>query len=279
MKTGVLGGFDGIHIGHRRLIEAAGNDPVVVCMEPLPRQLTAEPGWARRLTTPSERRKALHDMGIMSIITLPFHRGLMACPPGEFPGVLRQLVDIERVAVGWDFRYGRDRKGDAETLASSLKGIEVIVVPPCTREGRPVKSELIRSLIGQGKLPEAEELLGRAYNCLGVVARGRGRGKSLGFPTMNVTVPGCKLLPPPGSYAVKVQTGGTEYYGAAFRQPGKSCVEVHIPGFRGENYGHRAEVVFGKALRKPENTDTDRKLMELINRDVNAAMEVAEKWR
>ncbi len=279
MNTAVLGGFDGIHLGHRKLMESAGSDPVVICMEPLPRQLTAASGWSRRLTTPGERRKALHDIGIISIVTLPFHRGLMTCSPGQFAGVFSRLGAFDRVVVGWDFRYGHNRRGGPDTLTSSLHGVEVLVVPPFLQRGRPVKSEWIRSLVENGRLFEAAEYLGRPYSCLGVVARGRGRGRSLGFPTMNVMVPACKLLPPAGSYAVKVRTLGGDYAGAAFRQPERNCVEVHIPGFQGENYGHEIEVFFAESIRKPQKTQTDPQLIELITMDVNAAMEVIKKWQ
>jgi len=277
--TAVLGGFDGIHLGHRHLIASAGPAPVVICMEPIPRQVIAGPSWTRRLTTPGERRKALHDMGIMGIIDLPFHSGLMACTPEDFPSVLSRLGRFDRVAVGWDFRYGHDRAGHASDLAGSLPGVEVIVVPPLLREGRPVKSEGIRNLLEAGMLDEAAELLGRGYRCLGVVSRGRGRGRLLGFPTMNVTVPWCMLLPPAGSYAVSVRVLGSEYPAAAFRLPGRSCVEVHIPGFHGETYGCVAEVVFARGLRRPERAHDDRQLKELIDRDVNAAMEVMKQWQ
>lgn len=279
MRTAVLGGFDGIHLGHRQLITGAGADPVVICMEPLPRQIIAGPSWARRLTTPGERRKALHDMGIMGIIQLPFHPGLMACSPKDFPSVLSRLGSFDRVAVGWDFRYGHDRTGTASDLAGSLPGVEVIVVPPFLSDGRPVKSEGIRNLLENGRLDDASALLGRRYGCLGVVARGKGRGRALGFPTMNVMVPGCKLLPPAGSYAVRVRSGDEWYSGAAFRLPEGKCVEVHIPGFRRETYGCVAEVEFIKGLRKPENAGSDRHLTELIDGDVNAAMEVMKKWQ
>lgn len=279
MLTAVLGGFDGIHLGHRHLIAGAGHSPQVICMEPIPRQVIAGPEWTRRLTTPGERRKALHDMGIMGIIDLPFHRGLMACTPKDFPSVLTRLGRFDRVAVGWDFRYGHDRAGQASDLAGSLPGIEVIIVPPLLREGRPVKSEGIRNLLEAGMLDEAAELLGRRYRCMGVVSRGKGRGRLLGFPTMNVTVPSCKLLPPPGSYAVSVRVRDAEYPAAAFRLPGRNCVEVHIPGFHGETYGCVSEVVFARGLRRPERAHDDRHLKELIDMDVNAAMEVMKQWQ
>lgn len=279
MRTAVLGGFDGIHLGHRQLIEAAGDAPAVVCMEPLPRQIIAGPKWGRRLTTPGERRKALHDMGIMGIIHLPFHSGLMACSPGDFPPVLARLGRFDRIVVGWDFRYGRDRSGSVSDLAGSLPGVEVLVVPPFMINGSPVKSQGIRDLVEAGMLIEASGLLGRCYGCLGVVARGRGRGRALGFPTMNVAVPGCKLLPPAGSYAVSVALRGKTYSGAAFRQPEGKCVEVHIPGFHGETYGCVAEIVFARGIRRPERARSDSHLAELISGDVNAAMEVMKEWQ
>ncbi len=279
MRTAVLGGFDGIHLGHRHLMDRAGGNPVVVCMEPLPRQITAGPGWNRRLTTPGERRKTLHGMGIMSIIAMPFHRRLMNSTPAEFAAVLTEMGDFERIAVGWDFRYGKDRCGDASDLASTLPGVEVMVVPPFLADGLPVKSERIRGLIEEGRFRDAGVLLGRPYGCLGVVARGREKGRTLGFPTMNVTVPRCKLLPPPGSYAVSVAGSGGKWFGAAFRRPGTGCVEVHLPGFQGENYGCEMEVSFFEAIRKPASAGSDEQLRELIRGDVNAAMEVMEKWQ
>ncbi len=279
MRTAVLGGFDGIHLGHRHLIERAGGNPMVVCMEPLPRQVISGSGWSRRLTTPGERRKALHDMGIMSIVAMPFYRGLMDSTPAEFASVLSGIDSFERIAVGWDFRYGRNRCGGSSDLAETLPGVEVTVVPPFLVDGRPVKSERIRVLIEEGSLREVETLLGRRYGCLGVVARGRGRGRELGFPTMNVVVPRCKLLPPPGSYAVSAVGAGGTWFGAAFRQPGTNCVEVHIPGFQGENYGCEMEVSFLETIRKPASAGSDTKLKELIRGDVNAAMEVTEKWQ
>ena len=278
-----LGSFDGIHTGHMAVLGAALSlDPMatVACFEPLPRQVFLPPGSQVRLTTPSERIRVLGRAGVRSTLAIPFDSRTREAGAEEFLDRLLGLCGFEQLVVGYDFRFGRNRTGNTELLASwcGRAGVGLTVVPEVAEGGGAVKSERIRALIRKASLGEAAVLLGRRYGAVGAVARGRGVGRDLGFPTLNVRVPDCKLLPPSGSYAAGARIADGPLTAAAVFVPAlPGLVEAHLPGWSGDAYSETVEIVFSTLLRLAEKGLDTETLKKRIAGDVERAMEVAQE--
>ncbi len=280
MRLAALGAFDGLHRGHMKVIETAGPDAGIVFFEPVPRQVFGGLAWKKRLTTPAERYELLRDNGISSIITLPFDGVTAASTPQRFSRLLAEIGLFSGFAVGYDFRFGSDASGTTVTLKECLRqfGLTVTVVEPENAGGVPVKSGKIRELLLEGDLSGAADLLGRAYGATGVVSRGRGFGKTLGFPTLNIRVPESKLLPPHGSYATFAGIGCRKYEAVAYVVPQRNLVEVHVPSFEGDFYGAEVSVEFVSFIRGSEIVNSEEMLRKLIKNDLERSMEVLREW-
>ena len=213
--TLALGTFDGLHAGHRRVIQEAialgheesGLDPApvptVVSFWPHPREVLY--GETRlRLDLPEEKLALLEPLGIQQLVMLPFTRDLACLSPERFvEDVLVGQLDARCVVVGENFRFGAQRSGDVRDLArlGSRHAIRVAVVPTLHDAAGRVSSSRIRQALAEGRLPDAEELLGRPYRFAGRVVKGRGLARQLGWPTANLEVSGRKFLPMEGVYA------------------------------------------------------------------------------
>jgi len=253
-----LGSFDGLHRGHRAVIEAIqkpgklGADlpgtavPTVVSFWPHPREVLH--GEVRlRLDLPSEKLVLLEPLGVRQLILVPFTPALARLTPGEFvETVLCDQLRAVRVVVGANFRFGRNRAGDSACLESLGRraGMEVGVVE-LQREGRDrLSSSRIRRALDRGDLREANRMLNRPYRFSGLVTSGRGLGRTIGWPTANLEVDGRKFLPMQGVYAARVWLGGERLGEGEASLPAvmnlgpqptvdptaTSAVEVHLPG-------------------------------------------------
>ena len=275
-----VGSFDGLHRGHAAVVrEALSGEAAadVVCFEPLPRQFFGTPYWNRRLTTPGERRSILRGMGIDNTSPPSWRTLTQSESPEEFLAELEGIGRVERLVVGYDFHFGSGRTGSIEMLRSwtGRLSADLEVVSPVSEGGTPVKSERIRKLLEKGMLVEASSLLGRNYSATGVVGRGHGVGRKLGFPTINVRIPPCKLVPPPGSYVASVGIQHRKLPAAVFVHPGSvGPIEAHIPFWEGDVYGEPAGIEFESFLRKPESGLSERELRKLIAEDVEKVLEV-----
>jgi len=286
MDTITLGNFDGIHSGHLKVIESArsfSGDTCLVCFEPVARQYFTDISWSRRLTTVSEREVILNELGLKKIIIIPFDRETACKSPDEFLSELHEMEKFSRIVVGYDFHFGRNRSGTVEYLNQwcTSREIDTIIVPPLECGEGPVKSEKIRLLLENGELKSAEELLGRHYSVTGVVSRGKGLGREIGYPTLNIRVPGCKLLPKPGSYAGYVDLSeGNRSVPAAVFVPGTATgpVEAHMLDHRGGDvYGSIVSVSFRKRLRRRASSISIEELKKLIAGDVENVRQYAFK--
>jgi len=264
-----------------KVIDAAGPNAGIVFFEPIPRQVFGGLAWKNRLTTPAERYELLRDKGINSIITLPFDGLTAATEPSEFGRLLAAIGLFDGYVVGYDFRFGNDASGTAVALKESLDlfGLTVTVVEPEDMMGVPVKSGRIRRMLLEGDLSGAGSLLGRAYRATGVVSRGRGFGRTIGFPTLNIRVPESKLLPPRGSYATFAGIGCRFHEAVSFVVPERNLIEVHVPSFKGDVYGAQASVDFISFIRKPEQFKSDELLKKQIKNDLERSMEVLREWQ
>ncbi len=281
MNTVTIGNFDGIHKGHLKVIEKARSfgDMGLVCFEPVSRQYFADNSWRKRLTTVAERLDILGELGVENIKILPFDTETAEKSPDRFLTELHEWGNFSRIVVGYDFHFGRNRSGTVEYLRRwcTSREIDTIIVPPLECDDEPVKSERIRSLLEIGELRSAGKYLGRHYFVTGVVSRGKGLGKIIGFPTLNVRVPGCKLLPEPGSYAGYVDSSDGIMPAAVFvPDSATGPVEAHLVDYRaGDVYGSIMKVSFVRKLRNTASSSSIEELKRLIAGDVESVRQHA----
>ena len=195
-RSVAVGTFDGVHRGHRQVIDAAGRAGLrtgVVTFDPHPRAVLG--GRVELLATLQRRLELFADAGVEDVLVLPFDEQLAALPAEEFAERMLRGIGAETVAAGETFRFGRGREGDLDLL--TRLGFDVRRVPLLEQ----VSSSRVRELLHAGELERAAALLGRPPEVEGIVVRGDSRGRELGFPTANLEVPAGLLVPPDGVYA------------------------------------------------------------------------------
>jgi riboflavin kinase / FMN adenylyltransferase len=262
-----IGTFDGVHRGHRRVIEAAkgaGLPTTVLTFDPHPR--IALGNQVELLTTLARRSELLRSLGV-DVHVVPFTSDLSLQSPEEFAESVLRPLRTTVVAAGENFRFGRGRSGDLDTLAEL--GFDVRRVPLV--EG--VSSSRIRQLLAAGEIEGAARLLGRPPEVEGTVVAGDARGGTLGYPTANLAVPAGLLVPAYGIYAGRVgdhraaiSIGVNPHYGGHERR-----VEAFLLDFEGDLYGRRLIVELWKRLRGERAFDSEQELIDQIGRDVAKA--------
>jgi riboflavin kinase/FMN adenylyltransferase len=262
-----IGTFDGVHIGHRRVIEAAletGLPVRVVTLYPHPRSVVQ--GHLVELLCTLERRvELIRELGVDDVVVVPFTPDTARLEPEQF--VAEHLADVTVVAAGDDFRFGHRRSGDLGTL--ERLGREVRRVPQV--EG--VSSSQIRRLVHGDDLAGAARLLGRPVELDGIVVRGDQRGGTLGYPTANLAVDPALLVPRYGIYAgaarghrAAISIGTNPHYGGEERR-----IEPYLLDFDGDLYGQRLVVEVWERLRDEQAFASEEELVAQIGRDVEAA--------
>ena len=203
-----LGSFDGLHAGHRKVIDAISKNnqgvfPTVVSFWPHPREVLY--GETRlRLDLPSEKTHLLEPLGIKQLVLIPFDKDLAKLSPEEFvQKILIQTLKAKRIAVGENFRFGKNRTGNVLSLKKlgADAGVDVIIIPILKDKNGRISSSRIRQALSEGNLLEASKLLGRSYTFRGIVEKGKGIGTKIGWPTANLKIDGRKFLPGLGVYA------------------------------------------------------------------------------
>jgi riboflavin kinase / FMN adenylyltransferase len=256
-----------VHRGHRRVIEAAkgaGLPTTVLTFNPHPR--IALGNQVELLTTLERRSELLRSLGV-DVHVVPFTSDLSLQTPEEFAESVLRPLGTTVVAAGENFRFGRGRSGDLDTLADL--GFDVRRVPLVER----VSSSRIRQLLAAGEIDGAAQLLGRAPEVEGTVVAGDARGGTLGYPTANLAVPDGLLVPAYGIYAGRVgdhraaiSIGVNPHYGGHERR-----VEAFLLDFEGDLYGRRLIVELWQWLRGERAFDSEQELIEQIGRDVEEA--------
>lgn len=259
-----LGVFDGVHIGHQavisRAVEAAAIDgglAGLLTFDPHPiRVIAPQKAPAALLATLGHKAEIVSDLGVGLFIPLHFDEEFSRVEAADFIHQLTSLAPVRTIAVGEDWRFGHNRGGDVTFLRSEAvkRGFRLEAVPPVMFEGDRVSSTRIRQAIHDGNLAEAASMLGRPYSISGEVVHGDQRGRTIGFPTANLSVEGIQV-PPRGVWAVEVACGGTIHGGVANLgvRPtvggGKMLLEVHLFDFSGDLYGRALDVVFRQFIR------------------------------
>lgn len=264
-----IGIFDGVHRGHRFILdhlkkeaEAHGGESVVVSLWPHPRiVLNRDVHDFRLLHSREEKVRQLEREGIDHIFMLPFNREMASLTACEFTQkYLVGHLGVEVLLVGYDNRFGRDRKGDPEGLATCAQenDFRIVKLPELDQGGEKISSTLIREAILKGRLEEAENMLGYTYYLSGHVVEGNHIGRRMGFPTANVHPESpYKLIPMNGVYAIRAELQGTTYGGMlniGFRPTLDSSIpvktiEAHLFGASGDFYGEKMVIHFVKRVR------------------------------
>ncbi len=278
-----IGSFDGIHIGHKTLFKETINlskklnvTPVIVSFDPHPRLILFPEANFKLLTTLEEKIYLLSKQEIKNLVLIPFSLNVAQLSADLF--VQEYIVDdlkAKAIVVGFNFRFGRNRKGDTAYLEKLGEKYNFVVktVSPVVIDDLTVSSTVIRQLITRGEIEKANQLLGHPYFMIGKVVKGKGRGKNLGFPTANLEFPSSKLIPAPGVYAVWVYFKGKKFKGAmnigtkpTFEDK-ELTVEVHIFDFKEEIYGETLEVEIIKRIREEKRFSSLEALKEQIQKD------------
>ncbi len=280
-----LGTFDGVHRGHRALIAAAveraralGGSCAVLTFDPHPQRVLRPQTGPLLLTTLEERVALLAELGVDRAVVVRFDDALRRTPPDRWVRMLVERLGTAEVVCGPDYTFGRDRAGDVgmlRVLAAQL-GVRVRVVDPVMADGERVSSTRIRALVREGRVTDAARLLGWWYAVTGRVVRGDGRGRRLGYPTVNLEVPADKLLPAAGIYAGTCRTPAGAYPAAISIGtrptfgPGDLQVEGHLLGFSDDLYDRTVSLAVAARLRDEVAFETVEALVAQMAADVAA---------
>ena len=260
-----VGTFDGVHRGHLHVIEAArraGLRTTVVTFDPHPRAVLG--GRVQLIVTLERRLELLAAAEVEDVLVLPFDEDLAALSAEEFAEQVLQGIGAETIAAGETFRFGRGREGDLDLLARL--GFDVRRVPVVEN----ISSSRVRELLHACEPERAAALLGRPPEVEGIVVRGDGRGRELGFPTANLDVPADLLVPPDGVYAgwmrdsrAAISIGTNPHFDGVERR-----VEAHLLAFDGDLYGERLVVEIWSRIREQRRFDSLEELVRAIGDDV-----------
>jgi riboflavin kinase / FMN adenylyltransferase len=289
-----LGTFDGVHLGHRRVIASAldwareqGTRAAVVTFDPHPLQVLSPDDPPKLLSTIGVKLALLEGLGVDEVIVIPFTHELSRLDPGTFcSDVLAGRLAARRGSVGAKLRFGHGASGDADFLRSRPE-FETEAVPLVEHAGTAVSSSRIRELVSSGAVAEAAELLGGPFVLEGNVVAGDARGRELDMPTANLEPPVEIVVPPAGIYAARaVLDDGREAAAAVsigvrptFEEAGELKVEAHLIGFDGDLYGRTVRLAFLARLRDEEHFESPEALVEQMQRDVEAVRRLVADGR
>jgi riboflavin kinase/FMN adenylyltransferase len=275
-----IGNFDGFHAGHRRIIETLAAEArrlrlvsVVLTFHPHPRLFLGQA--IRLISTDAQRLECLKRLALDRLFFIDFAT-VAACPARDFvTDILLGTLRSRLLVVGSDFRFGRDREGDLACLQREAAGrFTLIQAPDVEIDGCRVASSLIRKLLAAGAVRQAGHLLEKPYFIDGTVEHGAGRGRAIGFPTLNIASENAIL--PPGVFHTRVDISGRSFpaltnigcaptFGQVLRGP---RVETHVPDFHGMVYGRKVRLHFIDKIRDERKFTGAAELAEQIRRDI-----------
>lgn len=290
-----LGAFDGIHLGHqkiiRRAVEAAKSDSgtsAVFTFSNHPLSVIDSKRCPLQIVSNEDKEKLIACLGVDVLCNVPFNKELFHMSAVEFVNLLRQKCRLTHVVIGNNYTYGYQVTGTAATLKRSGEehGFSVEVMDLVTinipegREKISVSSSIVREFIKEGKVNAASFLLGRFFSLSGKVINGDRRGRVLGYPTANISLTPGLVTPADGVYAVSVSAGESEYDGVANiganptfagSERRNRRLEVHILNFDGDLYGKELTVSFLEYIRREETFSGIEQLKLQMDKDVQAA--------
>lgn len=277
-----LGNFDGLHIGHRAVIEnAAGSGyySVVVTFARSPRAYIDTP--PPTLLTHSLKLRELESMGVDAVVDLDFAE-VRHLTPTEFIELLQSKLKLCRIVCGFNYHFGQNGAGDAallEQLASRF-GIESVITPPVTLSGEEVSSTAIRRLLRSGDLEKANQMLGRPFSYDFSVVHGASRGHSFGYPTINQPFPAGFVLPAFGVYATRTVIDGKLYPSVTNIGIRPTYLahtplsETYIHGFSGDLYDRNVEVRLIRFMRGEVAFESAGELIRQLRADSEESLRI-----
>lgn len=275
-----LGKFDGLHLGHQELIrqliqekKQSGLSPVLFSFD------TTKKQGISSLTTFRERAHLCETFGIENLILYPVNEQTMSIQAEDFiRDILVGELGAKTVVTGMDFHFGKDRKGSVDTLHqySRIFDYSVITKPSRLYENEKISSSRIKQVMAQGKLKEAETMLGYQYFIMGNVIKGRQLGRTIGIRTLNIEVEMTKLLPPQGVYGTTAVIDGKKYRSITnigtcptVTDSKAITVETHVLDFEEEVYGSEVAVYFDFYIREERKFENLAALQKQICGDID----------
>lgn len=284
-----IGNFDGVHRGHQAIIDwmitnaGPDRDVVVVTFYPNPGAFFKSDQTAFYLSTPQEKENQLKALGVRAVVTFRFDRDFANLSAETFLSSMKINLNLETLVVGHDFALGKNREGTIPVLKKLGESLSVAVevLPPVAWHEEVISSTRIRTLLDDGNVRKAAELLGRPYTVSGTVTHGSDRGARIGLPTANISHWPHKKLPAVGVYATLVDLKGETFQGLTnvgyrptFEQQTLPNVETHLLAFNGNIYGELLELRFLDKVRDEQKFSGVDALLAQIERDKITAQRI-----
>ncbi len=294
-----LGNFDGIHQGHKRLLDyvveqahAVKGQAAVFTFRNHPQQALHPQHAAENLQTLEQKLAMFKECGIEICFLQRFNKKFSVYSAEDFVSkILVKRLGIYEICLGYNARFGRGRAGDADLLKTLGKefGFKVCQMKPVMHAGLPVSSTAVREAVRQGRMERAAGFLGRPWSIVGRVVRGKAKGRGIGFPTANLQLKDY-VQPAQGVYAVggrvlahasKKLMPGVLNYGTrpTFEKKKAAVLEAHFLNFNGRLYGKKIEIFFLKHLRQEKKFDSAEALKKQIRKDIQAAGRIFKKQK
>jgi riboflavin kinase / FMN adenylyltransferase len=292
-----IGNFDGVHLGHRRILEAVvararetDRPSIAITFEPHPLSVLRPDRAPRRLQTLHQKEEAIEALGVENLLVIPFTRDFSLIEPEEFVrSVLEERLAVSELFLGSHFAFGRGKRGDLALLTRMgpecgfvASGVEEVFF-----EGEPVSSTRIRTAIARGDIRRANAMLGREYELDGLVAKGDKVGRKIGYPTINLE-PENELHPADGVYVTQIHIRS---FGRRFdcvtnigRRPTvyedySTTIETYVLDFSADVYGEKVRLFFFDRLREERKFPSVTDLSEQIARDIQATRDYFARER
>jgi riboflavin kinase/FMN adenylyltransferase len=290
-----IGTFDGVHIGHKVIIEKLKEqakklncESVVITFFPHPRVVVNNDSKILLLTTLEEKKELIEKLGVDKLYIINFTKDFAKKTYQEFlTETIIKKNKAKYIIIGYDHKFGKDRAGDKSNLMELTKNnnIDITVVNPQEIEGIVVSSTKIRNALLDGNLDLANKMLGRNYKVNGTVVEGSKRGRTLGFPTANIEPSEKnKLLPQNGVYLVEVILNNQKYFGVlniglrpTFNNRVEPIAEVYLLDFNEDIYGKEISIEFIKRLRDEKKFQSKEELITQIKKDIKEVRKILNK--
>lgn len=282
-----IGVFDGVHLGHRHLLSQVktlasqlGAESGAVILKNNPQEVLVPGSKISYLTMPDQRVQLMKDFGVSFPCPITFTDEVRNLTPREWVQMLKEHLRMKGLVIGPDFAMGKGRAGTEPVIRELGRelGFEVASAVPYKDGEQVVSSTLIRQALSSGDVEQAARMLGRPYVVTGLVVKGKERGKSLGFPTANVSYPSNQILPLNGIYAGWAVIDGKRSASAistgvnpTFGDLTQVSLEAHIMDFAGDLYGKTLSIEFVARLRGETRFATVNELKKQIQADVQQA--------
>ena len=288
-----IGVFDGVHLGHQAVLrralgdaQKAGGTAVAVTFDPHPIRVLRPELAPRLLTSTPHKLQLIRDLGIAHILLIPFDHSFAATDPADFIRALDAAArPLREICVGFEWSFGKGRAGNLALLKilGAELGFAEVGVPAVEMDGEVISSTLIRGAVEKGDLTRAARMLGREFTILGTVVEGDHIGKTLGFPTANLSAHN-EQFPPNGVYAVEARRGAQTLPGVVNigvrptikHATGERLLEVHLFDFDETIYGEDLEITFRKFLRPEQKFPSLDALRAQIAQDAAQARAVLQ---